>query len=88
MNTNIKNKNAEIADKTETLHIPSREEFHKRFGGYVYESDFSEIRNMREVAERIVSDQKFDLYCKYCVKQKQRQKEYEEKYGIPKRIWN
>lgn len=78
MNNNIENKN------TETLHIPSREEFHRRFGGYVYESDFSEIRNMSEITDRIVSDQKFDSYCKYCIKQTERQKEYEDKYGKTK----
>lgn len=88
MNTKIENQNTETTEQTETLHIPSREEFHRRFGGYVYESDFSEIRNIREVADRIVSDQKFDSYCKYCIKQKERQKEYEDKYGKSKRKWN
>lgn len=88
MRTKIENQNTETTEQTETLHIPSREEFHRRFGGYIYESDFSEIRNMSEVADRIVSDQKFDLYCKYCIKQKERQKEYEDKYGKPKRKWN
>lgn len=88
MNTKIENQNTETTEQTETLHIPSREEFHRRFGGYIYESDFSEIRNMSEIANRIVSDQKFDSYCKYCIKQKKRQKEYEDKYGKPKRKWN
>ena len=88
MNNNIKNKNTETTEQTETLHIPLREEFHRRFGGYVYESDFSKIRNMREVADRIVSDQKFDSYCKYCIKQTEIQKEYEDKYGKPKGKWN
>ena len=88
MNNNFENKNTETTEQTETLHIPSREEFHRRFGGYVYESDFSKIRNMREVADRIVSDQKFDSYCKYCIKQTEIQKEYEDKYGKPKRKWN
>lgn len=88
MNNNIENKNTETTEQTETLHIPSREEFHRRFGGYVYESDFSEIRNMSEIADRIVSDHKFDSYCKYCIKQTDRQKEYEDKYGKPKRKWN
>ena len=88
MNNNIENKNTETTEQTETLHIPSREEFHRRFGGYVYESDFSKIRNMCEVADRIVSDQKFDSYCKYCIKQTELQKEYDDNYGKQNRKWN
>ena len=31
----------ETTENHNTLHIPSREEFHQNFGGTVYESDFN-----------------------------------------------
>lgn len=51
-------------EKTEnhnTLHIPSKEEFHRHFGGYVYVSDFNteynhSSANGSEIASRIESD--------------------------------
>lgn len=48
----------------DTLHIPSREEFHRYFGGTIYESDFctnhpskeSNIDTGSVIADKIASD--------------------------------
>lgn len=49
----------------------SREESHSHFGGYIYFSDFNtdnimynSINHGSEIADRIISDLRFDRYCK------------------------
>lgn len=51
----------ETKENHNTLHIPSREEFHQNFGGTVYESDFNTEYNYSsstgsKYAARIMSD--------------------------------
>lgn len=53
------------------LDIPSREEFHRTFGGYIYKDDFDGIY---PVADRIVSDQRFDKRCEDNIKHRKRKR--------------
>ena len=55
------NKTETNSENHNTLHIPSREEFHRRFGGRVYECDFNTEYNHSsstgsKYAARIISD--------------------------------
>lgn len=49
-----------------TLSIPTRKDFHQRFSGYIYNSDFNTKYKTypSNIASRIVSDRKFDEQCK------------------------
>ena len=48
--------------------MPSREELHMRYGGKIYESDFNIVRGKNtlrsSVADKIISDWKFDEHCR------------------------
>ena len=46
------------------LKIPSREEFHKRFSGVIYPSDYDYPTSLTAMASRIASNLKFDESCK------------------------
>lgn len=46
------------------LKIPSREEFHRRFSGIVYKSDYDAPTSLTAIAGRIASNIKFDETCK------------------------
>lgn len=46
------------------LRIPSRQEFHKRFSGVIYQSDFNAPIPLTVMAGRIASNIKFDENCK------------------------
>lgn len=47
--------------------MPSREELHRGYGGKIYESDFNIVRGKNtlqsSVANKIISDWKFDEHC-------------------------
>lgn len=44
--------------------LPSREELHRCYGGKVYLSDFDTLKGGSPMNSRIVSDQRFDYFCK------------------------
>lgn len=55
--------------------IPTREEFHKTYGGQIYKSDFNTvyenfgcIDDSSRLANRISTDRKFDMRCKTLAK--------------------
>ena len=37
---------------------------HSTYGGKIYESDFGTYRSLKDIADRIISDQKFDKSCR------------------------
>ncbi len=45
--------------------VPTREEFHRRFGGIISEGDFctNSSRRTKDIAGKIISDMKFDKQC-------------------------
>lgn len=50
-------------------HIPTRKEFHQRYGGTIYVDDFNtdyagKLHRTSWVANRILSDMRFDRSCK------------------------
>ena len=58
--------------------IPSREELHRCYGGYLSESDFTIARgrnqNKSRIAEKIVSDWRVDERCHKNILSKEREK--------------
>lgn len=46
------------------LRVPSREEFHRRFSGVIYLSDFDYPTSLTVMASRIASNLRFDESCK------------------------
>ena len=73
-------------DNHNTLRIPSREEFHRHFGGKLYESDFctEHPRTYKEtkgssIASKIAEDykQEYDLYIENKMR-KERQKNHDK----------
>lgn len=46
------------------LKIPSREEFHRRFSGIIYASDFDHPISLTDMASRIASNHRFDETCR------------------------
>ena len=46
------------------LRIPSRKEFHQRFSGVIYLSDYDYPTSLTAMAARIASNFKFDETCK------------------------
>lgn len=70
------------------LHIPPREEFHRTFGGMIYNNDYDinhKYNNTKSgsiITQRIVSDMKFDKECRQNAEKRDRKKEvknYERK---------
>lgn len=53
------------------LKIPSRTEFHRRFSGVVYKSDYDAPTSLTTIAGRIASNIKFDETCKTYIKLKE-----------------
>ena len=50
---------------------------HNTFGGEIYISDFcTDYEETRHIADRIVSDWKFDLRCKKNIEQRNKYKNY------------
>lgn len=62
------NKTTTLSNETIVPHIPSREEWHKRFGGSIYESDYSDRKGKNayggsKIASHIAFDFRFDEQC-------------------------
>lgn len=43
--------------------IPSREEFHRRYGGHICNSDYDRHTYISDIADRIGTDTRFDNFC-------------------------
>lgn len=59
----ISKKNTYIPDNG-NLRIPSRKEFHQRFSGVIYLSDYEYPISLTAMADRIASNLRFDETCK------------------------
>ena len=58
---------------------------HSTFGGVIYNYDFDGYVSMRDMAERIISDWKFDERCRKNVLNRDRNKDH--KKGVMWYIW-
>ena len=53
---------------------------HSTFGGLIYNYDFDGYNSMSQIADRIISDQKFDRYCETQAKLRERSQKIDRQY--------
>lgn len=69
-----------MTNKAKNYYTSSEREFNTTFGGYVYNDDF-EYASIATIANRIITDRKFDEKCKKNIEQRNRQREYKKEMG-------
>lgn len=65
---------------TENFYIPRSHSNHSTFGGMIYDGDFDGYTSMVTIAERILSDEKFDKYCETCARIRERSQKINKQY--------